>query len=512
MDRYFQISHYLDELAERNLTANELEGKIRELLEQIRSDKPTLVPILLNKLKRTQNPALAFVVGLALQQMNDPAIYDAVVALLHDPTVGDEVKMSLISVFVHYGGDVETLDVNRVFKHPPSSYLLAVGQLLDAIAEDENVISLFLDSFAQLPKAIQIGSVQGFGSLNDERALKLLAVLAEYWDRDVASAAIEAIGSIGSGKSLTVLDNLFNYRESAWGIIEKSIQKLRRKGLSPEALDPPPAPLRECLVTAADGRGSSILVVCRRDGPRRYDAQLFMLNERVGIKDCHGMRRISPKRYREMISALDSEIGLYPIPYEYAVTLIRDALFVARSHRALISPEFAFRRRIFGADELTPRQHIPVFPEILLARVRRNLDRLLASSDYLVDESPFDNWWLDTPQAYAFFTRFLGRRKNRLPSKAVLTAFINDVIEPERPHFIRRLGLTVELLAKFDSNHPSAITQTALALWIALQDESRPLASIPFFQELAELTSEMVLNNIALGYREPEGFLPEHYQ
>lgn len=512
MDRYFQISHYLDELAERNLTTNELEGKIRELLEQIRPDQPTLVPILLNKLKRTENPAVASVVGLALQQMNDPAIYDAVVALLHDPTVRDEVKMSLLSVFVHYGGDVETLDVNRVFKHPPSSYRIAVGQLLDAVAKDENVISHFLASFAQLPKAMQIGSVQGLGSLNDERALKLLATLAEYWDRDVALAAIAAIGSIKSGKALTVLENLFNYRESAWGLIEKSIRNLKREGLSPESLDPPPAPLRECLVTAADGRGSSILVISRKDGPRRYDTHLFMLNERVGIKDCHGMRRTSPKQYREMIGALDSEIGLYSIPYEYAVTLIRDALFVARSHRALISPEFAFRRRVFGTDDLTPRPHTPVFPEILMARARRNLDRLLASSDYLVDESPFDNWWLDTPQSYAFFTRFMARRKNRVPSQAVLTAFINDVIEPERAHLVRRLGLTVELLAKFDSNCPSALIQAALALWIALQDESRPLASIPFFQALADLTSEMVLNNIALGYREPEGFLPEHYQ
>lgn len=512
MDRYFQISHYLDELAERNLPANELEGKIRELLEQIRPDQPTLVPILLNKLKRTENPAVASIVGFALRQLNDPSIYDAVVALLHDPTVRDEVKMNLISVFVHYGGDVNTLDVNRVFKRPPSSYRMAVGQLLDAIAEDENVIGLFLDSFAQLPKAMQIGSVQGFGSLNDERALKLLATLAEYWDREVARAAIEAIGSIKSGKSLTVLENLFNHRESAWGLIEKSIRKLRREGLSPESLDPPPAPVRECLVTPSDGRGSSILIISRKDGPRRYDTHLFMLNERVGIKDCYGMRRTSPKQYREMISALDCEIGLYSIPYEYAVTLIRDALFVARSHRALISPEFAFHRRVFGTDELTPRQHVPAFPEILVARARRNLDRLLASSDYLVDESPFDNWWLDIPQAYAFFTRFKARRKNRSPDQAVLTAFINDVIEPERTLLIRRLGLTVELLAKFDSTYPPAILQTALALWIALQDESRPLASIPFFQALAELTSEMVLNNIALGYREPDGFLPEHYQ
>lgn len=511
MERYFQISHYLEELASRNLSENELKQRVQKLLDQVSSDPPMLIPILLNKLKRTEDPAVASVIGLALQQMNDPAIYDSVVGLLHDPTVRDEVKMSLLSVFVYYGGEMDALDVSRVFRNPPSSIRLAVSQMLDAIAEDENVISLFLDSFAQLSKPMQLGTVRGFGSLNDERTLKLLATLAEYWDRDVAYAAIEAIGSIRSGKSLTVLENLFNYRETAWGLIEKSARRLKAEGLTPVPLDPPPTPVRECLLTAADGRGSSILVVSRKDGPRQYDTHLFMLNERVGIKDCHGVRRLSPKHYREMISALDSEIGLYPIPYEYAVTLIRDALYVARSHRALISPEFAFRRRIFGNDELVPRQHIPVFSEFLLARVRRKLDELLAVSDELVDMPPFNNWWLDTPESYAFFARLMARRKQRPPSPATLTAFIQEVIEPERPRLFRRLGHTIELLTKFDTGCPRSVVDRALALRIALQDEGRSLASIPFFQALAKLTSEMVRNNIALGYHEPEGFVPEHY-
>ncbi len=511
MDHYFQISHYLDELASGDFNGKEIRAKVRKLIRRTRIDQTLLIPILLNKLRRTQDPAVASVVGLALQQMNDPAVFDSLMRLFYDPAVRDEVKVSLLPVFVHYGGDVEDLDVRRAFTHPLTIYNFAVGYLLDAVTRDENVIGLFLEGFHHLPRREQIACVKRFGSLNDERALKLLATLAEYWNRGVALTAIAAIGAIRSGKSLTVLKSLFNYRTVAWSEIEKAIQKLKAEGLTPEPLDPAPAPLQGCLVTAPDGRGSSILVISRRDAPRRYDTHLFMLNERVGIKDCHGMWNLTPTRYRKLIQSLDEEIGIYPIPYDYALTLIRDALFIARAHRALISPEFAFHRRIFGQEDLTPCEHTPVISEIRMATVRRQLNKLLAVSDGLMDEPPFDNWWVDTPEAYRFFNHYVSRRKTSMPSEATLTAFIKEVIEPDRPRLIRRLGLTIELLENFAPSCSPSLLHRALALWFAMQDEDRPLSSLPFFRQLARLTSEIILDNIAMGYCEPQEFIPEHY-
>jgi len=51
-----------------------------------------------------------------------------------------------------------------------------------------------------------------------------------------------------------------------------------------------------------------------------------------------------------------------------------------------------------------------------------------------------------------------------------------------------------------------------LALWLAVEDQQIPLHEIPFLVELANMTIEYVLDNIEMGFQEPESFLPEHYR
>jgi hypothetical protein len=45
-----------------------------------------------------------------------------------------------------------------------------------------------------------------------------------------------------------------------------------------------------------------------------------------------------------------------------------------------------------------------------------------------------------------------------------------------------------------------------------VKDESVPLHTIPFFIELVNMTIGYVLDNIEMGFQEPESFLPEYYR
>jgi len=431
---------------------------------------------------------------------------------MRNPAIDDLVKITLLSVLSHYGVEVSESAGSRFFKDIDAAYASVTAKLLEGVSLDENLISLLLEDFSSYPRQTQLSYIAGLEATRDERALPILSALAEYWDKEVAAAAIAAIGAIKSGKSLVVLENLFNHRETWWGVIQKAITNLGAQGITKQQWTEPCRPLRECLLTHVDGRGSRILIITREDDHQTYDAVFLMLNERVGIKDCHGSRHLSAHEYKRAVSTMKQEMTVARIDYEYALTLVRDSLFTAKKNQALISPEFSLRRRIFGNDDLTPKEHKPKFSDILLAEVRRKQARLLADSAELVFVPPFEDWWMDVPASYRFV------QKNRLAlrgstfSEESLRRFIEEVIAPERSRLARRLAFTAELIEKTELRSPKRKLWMTLALWLAVEDQQIPLHEIPFLVELANMTIEYVLDNIEMGFQEPESFLPEHYR
>lgn len=512
MDAYFKISNYLDNLIKRDLTTDEIEANVEELLQRARHEQTDVRPILLRKLARTSDGLVASLIALVFQRLNDSSVVKPLMDLLHNPAIDDSVKISLLPVLSHYGVHVADSAIGGFFRDVQASYRSTTTKMLDELTSDENMISLLLEDFSKFTREMQLNCVAGFVGTGDERALPILGTLAEYWDRGIAEAAISGIAGVKSSKSIAVLEGLFNHRETCWGTIQKAICKLEAQGILRDPIMPTDTPVLDCFLTHIDGRGSRILVITRETDPQLLDAVFLMLNERVGIKDCHGSRRMPMRDFRQAVTAMKSEMPLIRVEYSYALSLVRDGLFTARKNQALISPEFSFRRRIFGNDDLTPQEHQPKFSELLLADIARRQARLLATSTELLFEPPFEDWWMDIPASYQFVQRHRPALRSRILSERIIRAFLEDIVEPDRHNLGRRLALTAEMLEQAKPYPPKRKLHIMLALWQAVKDESVPLHTIPFFIELVNMTIGYVLDNIEMGFQEPESFLPEYYR
>ncbi|GBC77491.1 hypothetical protein HRbin08_00969 [bacterium HR08] len=496
----FRIVNELDRLLKSTLTPDQWDARITELAKRIEREQVQVIPLLFKTLRTTKDSDLASLIIFVIERMEDPKALEHALEIVRDPSVADEVKAGLLPFLLRHNVSLSSPELVGAFKDPRSISRMLTGWLLEGLAEDEDAIAPIVADLEQWDRDSQQHWLEHFGERGDERALPLLATVAESRDVELARLAIAEIARIPSGRAIFTLENLFNHRETLWGEIERALRRLRAAGLRASPLFTAPGPVRECWLTHIDGYGNQLLLIAREGEGGRYDAALFTLSEREGIPECFSARGLTPRDYRSVVALMRRETPLVPISYEEARTLVRDALFLARRHRAFICPEFAFRRRIFGDDDLSPKEYRPEFPDFLLAEVRRQYAELLATSDRLLTVFPFSEWWMDTPTAREFVTRRkLDAPSFRLTRKLVL-AFIEEVIEPERELLARRFALTAEfLLHLIGGRHALRSTypwKATLALWKALGDRRRSLSKIPFFHELATVTIAGLAANV----------------
>lgn len=507
MHGYFRIANELDRLLKSTLPFEQWNARLAKFIRRIRGGDPRARVVLFQRLKNAQDAELASRIVFILRQLDDPKILRPLLEIVRDPSVTDEVKIELLPLFIRYDTNCSLPHLAQYFKDPQLIPRTLVEWLLEGVAKNEEAIVSILTDLRRWDRASQkrwLGYLETYGG---ERALPLLAAVAESEDAELARMALAGIARIPSGRSLFVLENLFNHRETFRGEIESALRKLRAAGLTSRPLFVASDPVRECWLTPIDGYGSQILMIARGAGSEGYDVALFALNERAGIKECLSARGLPAREYRRAVAAVSLEVPIASVSYDYARALVRDALFVARRHRVLIPPEFAVHRWIFGGDDLSPQEYRPTFPKFLLAEMRRQQAELLATSDRLLESFPFSDWWIDRQAAYDFvLQRGLHRGDLFLPlTRKELLDFVEEILEPERELFGRRLALTAESLLYSahgqNSRAPVHLWKTTLALWSALQDRRRSLRHIPFFIELARMTVAQVRANIRMGCR-----------
>jgi hypothetical protein len=501
MHSYFRIVNELDRLLKSALTPDQWNARITKLVKRLEREEAHAIPLLLRKLRHTQDPGLTSLIVSIVERIESPTIVEQILEVMRDPSVTDAVKVELLPFLLRRNVDLSSPHLAGTFKDPRSILRTLTGWLLDGLAHDEDAIAHIVEDVRQWDRESQKRWLENFGERGDERALPLLATMAESWDVELARMAIATIARIPSGRTISALENLFNHREALWGEIERTLWTLRAMGISAQPLFPSRGSVRECWITHMDGTGTQLLLIVREEEAALYDTALFTLNDHHGIVECFSTRRLTAHEVHSVVAIMRSETPIAPVSYEEARALVRDALFAARRHRALICPEFAFRRRIFGEDDLSPKEYCPEFPSFLLADVRRQHAELLATSDRLLTLFPFSEWYVETPAAYEFLARWKLSRAHALPSltRRIVLAFIEEVLEPEREVLIRRLARTAEflrhLIGSRSAHRPIRLWKATLALWNALCDRRRSLSKIPFFHELARVSLLGLLAN-----------------
>jgi|GEM_PF-881698 len=508
---YRKVSAFVDDFITNPLSIEEAEDRVEDFFYEAEEAEVDLIPALLKKLKdEEQNSDVVTAVAFILEQYGDETVIEPVAELFKSPDITDTTRSTLLSVLDYYGVDTQDPSLMSYFRDIEGLGQTALEGMLQ-LSEREEMLETLLQETSNFPKEAQLMMIAEFGKSRDERALPLLGVFAEYRDKELADAAVVQLGNIRSSKSIEILENLVTHREDSRELIERSLRKLQFAGVTREETPAQGSPVYKCLLSWMDGRGSRVMMVARQKDARHVVVSNFMLNEKVGIKDCYGVPDLPFKEFDRMVKEVKKQLGGIEVEYRYCVALIRDALWTALKHRAAISPLFSFHRRIFGNDPLTPQFYGVDLAPYGIEEVRQRLGELLDRSDELVSEPPFSDWWPDIPPSYDFVQkkkRFLKRGKIE---PKILQEFLSQVVKPQQEYLMRRLEFTVDFLWKKNPKAYREQIQKTLAVWIALREQGRPLEQVPFLRALATVTLDNVLNNIQMGFTEPEDYIPEHY-
>lgn len=217
MHSYFRIVNELDRLLKSTLTPDQWDARITELAKRIEREHAQAIPLLFKTLRTTADSDLASLIIFVIERMEDPRALEHALEIMRDPSVADEVKVGLLPFLLRHNVSLSSPELVGAFKDPRSISRTLTGWLLDGLAEDEDAIAPIVADLEQWDRDSQQQWLEHFGERGDERALPLLATVAESRDVELARMAIAEIARIPSGRTIFTLENLFNHRETLWG-------------------------------------------------------------------------------------------------------------------------------------------------------------------------------------------------------------------------------------------------------------------------------------------------------
>ncbi len=534
-----------------DITIEEMEHKMEELMEM----GEQVPDVLLNTIRNCDDD-MSSVVAYALEYMDDPALIDPLMDIFIDPSVREDIKLRMLSIFEHYGIDTNTPEFSEIivdaFDDIEDMMRKNTMKMLDSIQQDDEAIGFLLENCQECSPEERLAMVEQFGETKDERAVKILEIFAQVDDIAVAQEAIKYLGKIESPKAYVALerilanDNVQEIRQQA----ERSLRLLQLMRVTPDthteqrAQVPPdeiginPAipgsgvreaisaePSREiaslrsqrqrigggeiykAVISFIDGNSSRVLWVARwNDEKKDLETLNLMLNTHVGIKDCYGTTHVSRREFDGMVRTMREEIDSAVLDYDYALTLIKDAIYQNRESGNAIPIEFALWKRVLKQDDITPERYIPRFqnsvPNLLELQ---NDEDILEESYYLHDLDDFSSWFDQSPVTYnyweqleALIDKYRGKTLDR-KIDALLKQYVAEVFEPQREVIKRNLEMSADIL--FRQNNRADEAQIALSAALNLTEESSlPLHEHPFIERMIEESLEMAEINLSYGF------------
>jgi len=232
-----------------------------------------------------------------------------------------------------------------------------------------------------------------------------------------------------------------------------------------------------------------LLIARELEGEERYIESInLMLNTVVGIKDCYGSREMREREFDQMVREMRREIGAIGVDYEYALTLIKDALFLNKESESPIPAEFILWKRVLGDVDITPEKYVPTFDFVDIEELKNDAE-LLEESYELRELEEFAGWLEQSPKTYDYYEeldklmwKYSGRALDRKIDN-LLKRYAKEVFEPQRDFIKRNLELSADLLFRQPDRELDA--QIALAAALNLESDS-PLHQHPFIEQMME--------------------------
>lgn len=497
-----RIVRLLDFLKRDSLTRDQLERIGRRLQKAGRSALPPLVRRLWHEQDREQ----LYRYTCMLDFFDAAAWLDQLVALtLKRRDLGEEGRLPLLEILQDYGVDVSSPPFARADLTSGS-----LNSFLDAcLSEGVWGLVRFMDRFLDADEVLRSQLIRRLGSRSDHgpQAAAILQMLAYFEYREVAELAVEALGRLRHGCSLTVLQQLqYPVVEGLEERVQRSIRRLGFLGIN-EA-EPLPAVFGagvELVTTQSspvDCYGVRTIWFSWRLSDLSLAALVLQLGDGEGVLHAVQTRFQNQKEHDDYLDEVNADAGMFPVGAEYLVHLLKDAVQQSIEQNFYLPPDLYAGRHLLGAGDLRPEQYLPSFSVELLDGLVERLASHLGESEKLLEEPFFEGWIYSDPLVYEL-AEAAGTGEallNRTPDEQepFLERFCSDLVEPNKLGLLRRLLLSADLMQQCGVE--ADLVQRVLAVSLSLVGAPLPLVRHPFVRRLALDSIEMARQSLDEGF------------
>ena len=400
-----RINRLLDFLKRDDLTGEQMERIGRRLQK---SGKRALSP-LVRKLWREQSGTAIYRYTCMLDFFDASAWMDQLVQItLQRKDLEEDGKLALLDVLHDSGIDVTA---------PPFAAMTGYGSptlegfVDDCLGDNERGLVRFIDSFLDVADEFRGRMIRHLADNSSAEAVALLEILLSFEKEEVVSEAIRALGRVKNGYALDVLARAeVRFEGDQVDMIRRSIRRLSFTGVR-EARELPhsfqqPLPFYEVYAGPVDFYGSRTLWFSWQLDDQAVAAMLILTGETDGMLNAISYRIKDQKEYRHILKDVSGGEMLMPVGHDYALALLRDALYLSREGGFYLPPDFYVDMRLFRPDALKPEAYIPRFKLKHLEDIVDKIPGYVVASDDLLDEPGLEGWLLTEAALYDAADRF----------------------------------------------------------------------------------------------------------
>jgi hypothetical protein len=499
-----RINRLLDFLKRDDLTGDQMERIGRRLQK---SGKRALSP-LVRKLWREQNGTAIYRYTCMLDFFDASAWMDQLIQItLRRKDLEEDGKLALLDVLHDSGIDVTA---------PPFAAMTGYGSPTlegftdDCLKDGERGLVRFIDSFLDVADEFRLRMMRHLSENSSAEAIALLEILLSFEKEEIIREAILALGRATSGHALDVLNRAQSQHQGEIAaLIQRSIRRLSFVGIR-EPLELPssfqrPLPLHQVYAGPIDFYGSRSLLFSWRLDDKALAAMLIMTDESDGILNAISYRMKDEKEYGHVLADVAVGEMLTPVEEEYALALLRDALYRNRVEGYYLPPDFYVDMRLFRHDSLKPETYIPRFSLTSLEGIVEKIPGYITTSNDLLDTPGVDGWLLTETAVYDAADRFTllegDGGPEQVDSEALeieISRCCEEMIIPRRADIIKRLLLAADHMQQTGCEE-TAVQQT-LATALSLVGGFLPDSRHPFIRRLLLESVDAARQTLTEGY------------
>ncbi len=488
------IIEIVNRFVEGDLTNIEAEAA----LERLRRAKKRVLPIVMDLCRspepRLYNTGVELISEVPLTQAKKPLR-----ALIEDPTLEDEHKLSLLRALEAIGGLLPGENPLFYLRDPERLVQKAQEMIFEVISDPLELTRLLEEQFegGGFSPLLDARMLEEIASTHDRRAQLFFQCLLHAPHDRVVLKAIECLCKLGDPEAIPILEERSLYdpspqvRKAAQDAVRVLADEARPHETSILYLPVSPPSIERCAISAIDGRGAQMCVLIWRMPEGERVGINVLLTDEHGIQECIVFEGEKPVAALE--EALEHEfegsgtrVSMVEVSLAQARTELERAYRTSlRAHRRLPPVYIALRNWLSGEDTRSVI-HYP-FPQAQ----PEEMNALLQRSHELFQLDEFSSWLFDLPGSEAQWRKY-GRKFLIEGSEEVraelITQALRKVADPELCDRIKtRLERQAWFLAQLYEEDD--LPKIAFAASAAMGTASEvPLVEHPFLREMMRQT------------------------